>query len=402
MLLPQPLSKKVKDHYIIWLEKPNQWIQLEEPAYYVFHQHFQSRESESIIKRCARRYHLSLPESKRFVYDILHTLERLSIQQTPNSQAQFNAIDIPLIPNFSISHIYILNDKLVEIEYETALLAFFLHPFLSRYETSSSVSPAFRFQVFRHKLHYVLRVFSQPQLDLFFDDIYQLKRELFKKLASCMYGIPDAGWMSFVHASAVTNSKETILFSSYSGSGKSTLAALLQNAGLQVVSDDFLPLDAKTCRAYPFPAALSVKEGAYPLFRNTGTETDKDSPEKTRRKKPQPLPVEKTLMDYRYQNLHNNSMRLLPLDATKKSWYKPHPVKKIVFIQFNPSAKNSFHLEKLPVTSAFQLFHEHAWVSGDPTHAKKFLNWFLKLECYTLEYSNTPQALRAITQLFTH
>ena len=247
----------------------------------------------------------------------------------------------------------------------------------------------------------MLRVFSQPELDLFFDDIYQLKRELFKKIASSIYSIPEEDWMSFVHASAVTDGKQTILFSSYSGSGKSTLAALLQNDELQVVSDDFLPLDAKTCRAYPFPAALSVKEGAYPLFRNTETKTDIAVPEKTRRINPQPLPVEATLMDYQYQNLYNNSLRLLPLDANKKSWYKPHPVNKIVFIQYNASAKKSIHFEKLPVTKAFQLFHEHAWVSGDPAHAKKFLNWFLKLDCYTLEYSNTPRALKAITKLFT-
>ncbi|MBK6281672.1 MAG: hypothetical protein IPF54_02465 [Draconibacterium sp.] len=67
------------------------------------------------------------------------------------------------------------------------------------------------------------------------------------------------------HASAVTNHKKTVLFSGSSGSGKTTLAALLLQKGFDLVSDDLVLFDKKK-RAYGFPSAMSVKNGALKHF----------------------------------------------------------------------------------------------------------------------------------------
>jgi hypothetical protein len=109
-----------------------------------------------------------------------------------------------------------------------------------------------------------------------FDESGLLKHRLYTAITSHIYGIPEEGWMSFIHASAVTNGREAVLLSSASGSGKSTLAALLQipadksssssHGDLFFMSDDFVAVAAENAKAHPFPAAITVKKGSFEVI----------------------------------------------------------------------------------------------------------------------------------------
>lgn len=235
------------------------------------------------------------------------------------------------------------------------------------------------------------------------DDTGILKHHIYREIAALIYGILPDSWMSYIHASAVTNGKEAMLFSSSSGSGKSTLAALLQlppdkyfqpdpgsedrqNHHLQrhddkelfFISDDFVPVDALTNKAHIFPAALTVKEGSFPAisgFYEPAADADAD-----------------------FGGLKSRRVRYLRPRLHGRLPYKPQPVKKIIFVRYTPGT--DFKMERVPLTRALTMFHEEAWVSHNPGHAQNFIDWFVTLSCYRLEYSDIKKARTAILKLF--
>ena len=82
-----------------------------------------------------------------------------------------------------------------------------------------------------------------------------------------MHDKTDADWLMTVHASAITNGKKTILFSAPPPcNGKTTIADLLQARGYKLISDAFVTIDRYSFKAYPFPIAMSVKEGSIDLL----------------------------------------------------------------------------------------------------------------------------------------
>lgn len=249
---------------------------------------------------------------------------------------------------------------------------------------------------------------SDGHLCLSFDDPGLLKRELYLELANLMYNKSADDWMATIHASAITNGREAILLSSASGSGKSTMAALLQSpamyhpgsplfpgchdsngspsvkrehpgppAGLWFMSDDFVPVDTQEKKAHTFPAALTIKEGSFDAL--------------------SPLYDPRDDADAGYRGLKNRSVRYLRPRFPDKGNYNPKPVKKIIFIRYNPEIP--FEMEKLSTLRALALFHEEAWVSHDAGHAQGFIDWFVSLDCYRLEYSENRRAVKFINEL---
>lgn len=65
-----------------------------------------------------------------------------------------------------------------------------------------------------------------------------------------------------LHAATVEREGRALLMTGLSGSGKSTLAALLGEKGWRLMGDEFALLDLDDVRLYPFPRAVSLKNGA--------------------------------------------------------------------------------------------------------------------------------------------
>lgn len=65
-----------------------------------------------------------------------------------------------------------------------------------------------------------------------------------------------------LHASSAEKDGRALLMTGESGAGKSTLAALLGERGWRLMGDEFALLDLETGRLWPFPRAISLKNGA--------------------------------------------------------------------------------------------------------------------------------------------
>jgi hypothetical protein len=372
------IEKKVNNSHIVWFRQSNSWIQFEEPAWFVKKLHQTGLDRETITLKCIRKYNLPSNECRSFVDEICARLTEISKPVPDSADINFSYFspDYKFVP-YSTRH-YLIANKRFTLTFETRLAEYYIHPSLAHLELNKSEKADAEFEIYNHGNISGLRVKNHPETASTFEDFNQLKNRLFINIVNAIYNKTNNDWMSLVHASAMTDGKQTILLSSASGSGKSSMAALLQTRGLQLVSDDFVPIDVKTKRAFPFPAAISVKEGAFDLLSpHYGNLHD---------------------IDYNKYEHSNRSVRYLPPVSTGKSTIKALPVKSIVFIRYNPRVSCDFNL--LTSNEAFRLFHEQAWVSGNFKHAGIFLNWFLKLHCYNLEYGDTEEGLNKILGLF--
>lgn len=69
-----------------------------------------------------------------------------------------------------------------------------------------------------------------------------------------------------LHASAATLAGVTVILPAEEESGKSTTVAGLIRSGFDYITDEVVAMDPWTAAVTPFPKALSIDPGAWPLF----------------------------------------------------------------------------------------------------------------------------------------
>ncbi len=279
-----------------------------------------------------------------------------------------------------------------------------------------------------------------------FYDAGMLKHKVYNEINNYIHGMRGEEWMCHIHASALTDGHQAVLLPSASGSGKSTMAALLQlpaaitgyqhidnretepgeeeslklagykqtarkpgsrrqvpdepapsgptgynpatgnpvnlkTAGsrdLCFMSDDFTPVAAGTLMAYPFPAAINIKEGSF-RFLSAWYDPAEDADASCS------YPVPKT-------------DRFLRPRFPGREPFSPRPVTAMVFLKYG--GEEGISIEKMDTLSALEAFHREAWVSQNPAHAGKFIDWFVTVSHYRLVYNDSSRAIEAIRNLF--
>ncbi|MGM0621307.1 MAG: hypothetical protein ACQETJ_09710, partial [Bacteroidota bacterium] len=273
------------------------------------------------------------------------------------------------------SHCYNMHNSVIKFSYETLILENYIHPLIKHLETSGEMKCKSHFELFMHKNRVIFKVDNLLKGSWTKDEGGYVKGKVFVEMLNVMHKKTEADWLMTVHASAVSNGRKTILFSASPGSGKTTLAALLQTQGYHIISDDFVPIEQSTFKAYPLPLAMSVKEGSLDLLTSHYPELNKNSLiEINPKKKIKYLPVDTKMMNMIF------------------------PVNEFVFLKYDNSV--DLLLEKTePLEALIQLFEE-AWIPPAPENVAVFLDKILKVSFYNLTYSDNQKAIEAINQLF--
>ncbi len=370
------VKKKIGKSYLIWFQNSNLYFQLEEPAWFVFRKVVKRYKSETIAKIFVDRYGLNYEDSLNFVFEIRKKINDMNrpIAQNEYVEKPIKEIDKHVYPIYS-RHCYDMQNRVIEFLYETPWLENYIHPLVKHLSTNEEFRSKSCFELFTYQEKVYFRIDKKLIGSWAKDESHFTKGRIFIELVNVLHNKTDEDWLMTVHASAISNGHKTILFSAAPGSGKSTIAALLQTQGYKIISDDFVPIERSSFKAYPFPIALSVKEGSMDLLKS------------------------------HYPELENNP--LITINAEKKVKYLPvekeimkmvFPAKEFIFIKYDKTV--DFNLEKVEPTIAIKTLFEEAWIPPKPENVAIFLDKIMNISFYSLTYSNNEKAIDAISQLF--
>lgn len=372
------IKKKIGNSYLVWFRNSNLYLQLEEPAWFVFRKTVKRYKAETIASECALRYSLPYDECLQFVNDIRTKTAQMN-QPAILKDVAGNYPDTIRNYNFTpySTRRYQFNGNLIEFSVEKPEFEEYLHPLISYLETNISADKISRFELFRYKDETVFRLNSEVKGVWPRNDTHHLIASIFVCMINEMYDKSDDFWLMTVHASAITNGRKTILIPAKSGSGKTTIAALLQTRGYQLVSDDFVPIDRELFRAWPFRISMSVKPGAMDVLTTLYPDLEHK-------------PLTKTSAE--------KTVRYLPPQNNVELGDIAFPVKEVILIKYDPSVE--FEFEKVDQLTSIKQLLDQAWIVPNPGNASIFLDRVAQWSFYQLTYSNNQKALDAITQLF--
>lgn len=369
------ISKQIEDTFVVWYAPANRYMQLKKPAFKVWEDITNCLPHTRIVENCAADNKIPSQIARRFVSEIHELLQasvlqfRIENTEPPVCQSE----QFPAGNKYSTKH-YRIQNRNFRFNYFSSELETLLHPGLAAFQSSETeAETACRFDLYASGEMYYLRLNNR--------DGWKCPRSnpehflgLFKlKLMNCLYQTNDAHWMGAVHASAVSNGNGAVLFAAASGSGKSTFAAILQSKGFRVLSDDFSPLALHTQKVVPFPEGISVKNRSLKALQQWYPE----------------------LKTYGSRLPESNREIFLPLNDSHLA--KPEPVKAIVFLKYDESCP--FEFKAVPNLDAMDRFLQDMWLNPTAEVAQQFLDWYFKIPCYTLRYSDAEQAVEQVSGL---
>lgn len=351
---------------------------VEIPAYEVMRKLYKGVDSIEIVNWCAKMYHLPPTEAQRFVSEIellvVKPDKRKKIE--PNPPAAIHSD--PQAPVFASRKVYQINNRLYAVEFGSERIEQLIHPKFAHLETMDMDTPFDHcFQAFQSEGKFVLKVNGLVIGQWLPEEVHFFTGKFSMELMNRMVGKTEADWMAVFHASALRRENQCIMVLGPSGSGKSTLAALLMAKGYHLLADDFVPVDAASREVFFFPAAVSIKEKAFPQLI--------------------PLYPQLAAASEFYDPARNKTVRYLLPNPTIEVPLSAYPCKALVFVQYDKEM--DLKIEKLSKVEAFQQLVPDSWISPLGENASGFLDWFLEMPCYALTYSDNEKMVKAMDKI---
>jgi len=370
------LIKELKHKSIIWFKVSNTYVLIAHDTVKILKKISEGFSKNELFTFCLQQFQFSNEQTET----VLNAVYRLIDQFNAPINIETNSTtELFKIKNYDSTKFYKIGDKIIKVSFETSDLEFLVHPKFAHLEVEHTVNSISHFKVGYSQNNIVFEVDTERVGTWEEKEVHYFQGKFSMVLLETIYKIEEKKWMAVLHASAISNGKNCILFTGDSGNGKSTLAALLVANGYTLFADDFVPIAAATKNVYYFPAAISIKENAVatllPLF-----------PE-----------LEKACL-YNYEKLHKK-VRYLAAKRLNTNQKKQLPCKAIVLVNYK---KNSdLIIKKLSKEDAFEYLVPDSWLSPEAENASIFLEWFSKMPCYQLTYSDTELMYKTVEELFS-
>lgn len=360
----------------VWFKNSNRYVQMKDSAFAIFDQLQKGESYDAVVGFLVSNYKLPIAEARRFINEIQEFIneefskKRNSLTEEIHPQA--------VIPPKVYSEItYQFENKKFLFKYGDETTEQIIHPIFAHLKVISRASPDNHLDLFTayNKLHLVSDGAFIGQWDNHDDHLF--KGKVFMELLNKGHSKQEKDWMTVLHASAVGNGKNSLLFAGDSGSGKSTLSAILMANGFNILADDFVPIIASSAEVMQFPAAISIKKQAFKVISSIYPELLKAK-------------------EFHYKKL-NKTVRYLPVQKSEHKVLSCLPVKALVFVRYKH--QSGIQLNKIPREQAFRRLVPDSWVSPLAENAERFLDWFASLACYELIYSDNDKVVSTIKTL---
>lgn len=277
----------------------------------------------------------------------------------------------PLQPALTTRHAVL--GKTIELRYADARLAEFVEPALAPLSCAGDESAVRTLDVFEDEGDFVVAGAG-------LEPVSHVIPARLKSLAAgqlVQAALPGDDLFAILHAGAVADGRRSVLLPGESGAGKSTLTAALVAAGLDYLSDDFVPIHSRSCRALPFPLAMSVKEGSWPAV----------------------LRMFPELMEQPEYQHDGQRVRYLPIPSSAP--VAGYPIAALVFPRRVADA--ALRAESLPASGALErLLKANSWLRSPvaPEAFARFLELLERIPAWELEYSNVSEAAAWVRTCF--
>lgn len=203
------------------------------------------------------------------------------------------------------------------------------------------------------------------------DDLMIARSETLRRLVLASH--PGREWLAVLHAAGVAGPAGAALLCGFSGAGKSTLTGLLAASGLDLVTDDYAPIEVGTRLLWPVPFGLSVKEGSWPVLAPHFPDLAKAPLIRTRARR------------QRY---------VAPPGMAKR----PQAVSCLVFPLYQPGAP--VELTPLEPAETLQLLaRSGGWYESSRDRLAALVDWIGATPAYALAYGDGAGAVAAIRRL---
>lgn len=372
------LSRSLEDKKLLWFEKTNKYVWMEEPAFVVFELFQNNVSKKSIEEKIIAKYNLPEKQAHDFVSETIQLISQNTKIPKVNPDQKIQNTDIK--PNghpWSVKH-YQFKGVNFQFQYFHQRLEEMFHPKLAHLEAEDKKEDVHTFILFRFEDNLYLQTDSKLIGPWGMDEVHFFQGKVSAEFLNKVYNKEENDWMAVFHASALGDGKHSIIMPGESGSGKSTSLAILMANGFNILADDFVPVEADNCEALLYPAAISIKEGAWDLIEKT-------------------YPGFGDSGEVWFKNA-DTKMIYLPPTIPEYPERTSAAVKAIVFIKYSAGAK----LELAPVSKhiAFQRLVTDSWISPIYENVDRFMDWFIELPCYQLTYSNNEQMVETIRKIF--
>jgi hypothetical protein len=366
--------KTIETKKVVWFKDANQYLVVDDSFYKVLTQFFSGINKSKLLSFCQSEFEISVEESHEIYNSCLNLQNEL---KTQNKMAPFETT-IDLDQNINrLNYYYHLNNKIINVQFCSEELADLIH---SKFE---HLTCTFEDEI--HVDHVIVVEEFEKSISLVVDDVvvgdwqedelHYLHGKFSMALLNCSYNKKEDDWLGVLHASAVSYNNESVVFLGDSGSGKSTATTLLSLNGFKVLADDFVPVDAQTGEVVSFPAAISVKESMLQKI-------EFDFPQL----KDSILRVKDSVTNYKYLYPNHN----MSFTTSKKC-------KALVFVEYNADAEDK--IVKISKLEALENLIPDSWISQKKENAEAFLEWVVKVPCYSMRYSDNTKMISFVHKL---
>ena len=329
---------------------------------------------DSFVDNLPTDFQLNTSEAHSLFDDITVFLEDVNI----NKDIDENTHNVSEAPTLDLEQSYKFKNKTVTIRYESEIIKSLIHPQIAHHSIENTSEYDVLFDVFKindelHLLKNGAHVGSFKTQSFHF-----LQGKFALELTNTIHDTEIDNWIGAFHGSTISNGKESIMIIGDSGNGKSTLSVLLMANGFDVLSDDFTPLYEDNLHLYRYPAATSIKKGAFEALKPYLEGID--------------------LLKTHTSGPKKVNIKYVPPILNYESQSSSFPCTKIVYVKYNASKADSLNL--VSPEKILETLIPDSWISPKESHALKFINWFKNVDCYELNYNSNDFAISKFKDLF--
>ncbi|MBA6155609.1 hypothetical protein H3Z83_03605 [Tenacibaculum sp. S7007] len=363
------LVKQIENKSIVWFEDNNEYIVVEPLVAEILSSLKNNVEKKEIITKLLNSLNIPYKQAESLVSDIKALLKT-------NVKKESIRVQIEIPSNFNFTKFYQINNLIFQVDFQSDYEMFLVHPKFSHLEVKTPNNINYHYKVYSNKECIGFSV-NDVLIDTWtINDVHFFQGKFSMKLVEHLHEKEEKDWMGVFHASAISNGKSSILFLGDSGNGKSTSLALLQANGFTCLADDFVPIDVEKQEVFSFPSAISIKKNSLETL----------------------LPIYPELAstaEYHFKRLNKIVRYLKP----NNSDYTNHlPCKALVFIKYKKGS--DINIKEISNIDAFEQLVPDSWLPPIKESAQVFLNWFTKLPCYQLTYSNNEKMIESVSNFF--